>query len=230
MHHQPVPYGKQSVIPKPKGFFRSSIPAVQRQVIEAVRKGKKAVIFDCDGVILADYKSKSEMYYWILREYGFDASIDKVMQLCCDMGSERLFRAIVPESRQKGGIIAMMLQSVADSILEQVKMIGPTSLLLKTVPAIRKMGAQTGNVTNRYTGLDYLMEKFSFSECFHFILSAEHFEPKPSPQMLNRMLELMKIKPPQAIFIGDRQSDMDAGKNANIDTYLVKWEYVKKAA
>lgn len=43
---------------------------------------------------------------------------------------------------------------------------------------------------------------------------------KPKPEMINRLLLSMRCAPENAIMIGDRISDIEAGQSAGVDSYL----------
>lgn len=45
---------------------------------------------------------------------------------------------------------------------------------------------------------------------------------KPSPKLLNQLCEKYKIDKKQSIMVGDKQSDIDAGKNAGLQSFKVE--------
>ncbi len=57
---------------------------------------------------------------------------------------------------------------------------------------------------------------------FQYIVGREDVvEWKPDPEGLFKILKYFNISSEQAIYIGDSEFDMEAGKNAKIKTYLI---------
>lgn len=48
---------------------------------------------------------------------------------------------------------------------------------------------------------------------------------KPSPLMVNEAIRKYDIDPSQSYMLGDKQSDVECGRNANLTSYLVTPEY-----
>ena len=66
------------------------------------------------------------------------------------------------------------------------------------------------------------LEQYKLKNYFSTILgAAEVRKVKPDPEGLLKILEIEKVKPKEALFIGDMISDTDAGKNAGIKTIAI---------
>lgn len=73
--------------------------------------------------------------------------------------------------------------------------------------------------THRGPTIYHFFEKYSLSKYFtHVITSKDPFEKKPSPDAIQYLIKQYQISPEEVIMIGDRELDILAGANANIDT------------
>ena len=61
---------------------------------------------------------------------------------------------------------------------------------------------------------------------FHFIGTSEQYPPKPSPAGVRAFLHSQKLKPVEALFVGDLADDIKAGRAAGVRTvaYLNGWQ------
>jgi phosphoglycolate phosphatase len=92
---------------------------------------------------------------------------------------------------------------------------------------LREQGYLLALATNAYRvsalqSLSYL----KITEQFNSIVCQDDVaEGKPSPLMLNKILQELNIKSSEAIFVGDGERDELASKNANIDYIMVSWGF-----
>ena len=210
---------------KPTGFFVNNLAEIEKRIIRAVANSKKGVIFDFDGVLADNYGLRARIYQRALSKHGFHIHIDDVRKMYCGMGGREIFERIVHKSGKDGEIIGLLKQDAYLEIDGRVRDVKLSRLHHKITHFLQEKGVQRGIATNCHGGWDKVVYNLRLREFYKFILSANDYEPKPSPQMLNAMLELMKLKPSEAVFIGDRQTDEEAGKAAGIETYRVRWAY-----
>jgi pyrophosphatase PpaX len=57
----------------------------------------------------------------------------------------------------------------------------------------------------------------------HVVALEDTSRPKPYPDCLLRGLELLAVKPGQAVYVGDSCYDIQTGKNAGVATAGVTW-------
>jgi len=75
---------------------------------------------------------------------------------------------------------------------------------------------------NKSSYAEEVLEKFNLTNYFETIIGFNDVsEVKPSPEGLEKILEIWKLKSSDAIFIGDMTTDIQAGKAANIKTICV---------
>ena len=82
---------------------------------------------------------------------------------------------------------------------------------------------------NKSQYAEEVLEKFNITKYFNPIIGFnEVSEVKPSPEGILKILDQWKIKPSEAIFIGDMTTDIEAGKSANVKMICVASGLAKK--
>ncbi|UCC19703.1 MAG: HAD-IA family hydrolase [Promethearchaeota archaeon] len=75
---------------------------------------------------------------------------------------------------------------------------------------------------NKSQYAEEVLEKFNLIKYFNTIIGFNDVsEVKPNPEGILKILSKWKIKPSEAIFIGDMTTDVDAGKAANVKMICV---------
>ena len=76
--------------------------------------------------------------------------------------------------------------------------------------------------------LDKMMSHFDLKG-FQYVLGTEesNFKHKPDPEIVNYIIEQLKVSKADSVIIGDSKSDILTGKNAGIDTIAVTYGYDK---
>jgi pyrophosphatase PpaX len=75
---------------------------------------------------------------------------------------------------------------------------------------------------NKNTHAEDVLKRFNLDQYFDLIIGFNEVEEvKPSPEGILKILESWKMKPSEAIFIGDMVTDIQAGKAANVKMVCV---------
>lgn len=93
----------------------------------------------------------------------------------------------------------------------------------ETLESLKKDNYPLAVVTTKSTHAAYLgLELFDITKYFDIVLGMEDVKNvKPDPEGIKKAMETMKRS--NAIYVGDNQTDIQAGKNAEIYTAGVKW-------
>lgn len=176
----------------------------------------KAVIYDCDGVILDSIESNYIFYNRIMDGLG-RPPIDR---LCTE--SERVLHTF-----SYLDVIEHFFGK--DPQKEQAIAIGKTIRYKELMPYMRReeglvetLTALKGKVelaicTNRATSMEMIIEDFGLEGFFGCIMTAGKVaNPKPHPEPLLKVLEHYGIGPQEALFVGDSAVDMQAAAAARV--------------
>jgi pyrophosphatase PpaX len=84
-----------------------------------------------------------------------------------------------------------------------------------------KLGIVTGKAKE---SLIISLDHLNMSEIFDVIITGDDVSiPKPHPEGLNQALALLNVTNDEALFLGDSDADIKAGKQANVRTIGVQW-------
>ncbi len=98
---------------------------------------------------------------------------------------------------------------------------GISDLLLLLKRDGYKLGIVTGKASR---SLLISLEFLNMNDLFDVIITGDDVDiPKPHPEGVNKALEQLSIKNTEAVFIGDSEADILAGKQANVHTIGVQW-------
>lgn len=172
----------------------------------------KAIIFDFAGVIGADG-------YWIwLRE--------KLPEL----GNKKAYFQEISEKVDKGDItnkefvelISKATNAPINTIWKEIyEKITINKELLDYIKELKKK-FKIGLLSNfTFEWIDELFSKHNLSQYFEeVVISSRYKMIKPDPQIFDKMINLLKIDKNEAIFIDDRQYNVDAGNKLGIKSLL----------
>jgi len=184
----------------------------------------KAVIYDCDGVILDSIESNYIFYNRIMAGLGRP----EINRLCNE--SERVLHTF-----SYLDVIEHFFGK--DPQKEQAIAIGKTIRYKELMPYMRReeglvetLTALKGKVelaicTNRASSMEMIIEDFGLEGFFGCVMTAGKVaNPKPHPEPLLKVLEHYGIGPQEALFVGDSVVDMQAAAAAGVPFIAYKSE------
>ncbi len=176
----------------------------------------KAVIYDCDGVILDSIESNYIFYNRIMDGLG-RPHIDR---LCKE--SERVLHTF-----SYLDVIEHFFGN--DPQKDEAIAIGKTIRYKELMPYMRReeglvetLSTLKGQVelaicTNRAASMEMIIEDFGLEGFFGCVMTAAKVQnPKPHPEPLFKVLEHYGIAAQEALFVGDSQVDMQAAQAAGV--------------
>jgi len=176
----------------------------------------KAVIYDCDGVILDSIESNYIFYNRIMDGLG-RPHIDRLCEV-----SERVLHTY-----SYLDVIEHFFGN--DPQKDKAIAIGKTIRYKELMPFMRReeglvetLSALKGKVelavcTNRASSMEMIIEDFGLEGFFGCVMTAGKVaNPKPHPEPLFKVLEHYGIAPEEALFVGDSAVDMQAAAAAGV--------------
>lgn len=187
----------------------------------------KAVFFDLDGTLLDTSKDLGAALNTVLSHYGNDVLPFETIRPHVSNGANALIKLgfgdqLSPEAHQE------YRQRLLDAYLADIAT--ETCAFAGIVGLIAQCAAHDiawGIVTNKpavYT--DALMRHFTFASPPIAQISPDHVSrAKPDPEGLLMACELANCLPHEAVYVGDHERDIEAGKNANMATIAVGYGF-----
>jgi len=184
--------------------------------VSKLKSRYKAVIYDCDGVILDSIESNYIFYDRVMEYLGrtpldredlkarqvlHTYSFNNVMEyffagdICRDeafaFAKTIHYKDLMPYMRMEDGFVAA---------LDQLR--GHAALAI---------------CTNRATSMEMIIEDFGLAGYFDCVMTASQVtNPKPHPEPLLKVLDHFGIESREALFIGDGEVDMQSAKAAGV--------------
>ncbi|MCK5581634.1 MAG: HAD family hydrolase [Candidatus Omnitrophica bacterium] len=179
----------------------------------------KLVIFDLDGTLINAYRAVYESVNYVMKRFGYPRIDSATIKRTVGWGERHLIRAFIGEEG---------LRKVHKAYRTHHKKELPESS--KTLPGARRLlrylqknQYQMAVATNRPAETSQILLKhLKLFDYFDYVLCGDKVDnPKPHPEILNKVLVKCDCRPNEALYVGDMTIDVEAGKRARVKTVAV---------
>ena len=173
----------------------------------------KAVIFDCDGVIVDSRKANAHLYNQFL--YHFNKGTlteEQIDYVHCHTLQESL-EYLLGDAR----LIAQAKQLWQE--IDYAPLIDLLTLEPGLIECLQKLTLRyrTAIATSRTRTMKQLLQRFGLDRYFDMVVtSLDVRHPKPHPESLNKILSSFEINPEAACYIGDSEVDRETSHRAKV--------------
>lgn len=177
--------------------------------------------------------------------FDFDGTLADTLPVCF-LAFEAVFREFDDREVTSGEIKAMFGPSETGIIRENLKnnnhekaielyyeiyrdqhdnMVKKNEAIHTLLRQLKTSGYKLGIVTGKARrSLDLSLDSLELNNIFDVIVTGDDVElPKPDPEGINKALEELGLSNKEAIFLGDSDADILAGKQASVYTIGVHW-------
>lgn len=181
-------------------------------------KKLKAVLFDVDGVLLDSTAANVAFYCELFRRIGGFGLTDEEMMKHKHLSVDGMLRKHYPEATDEQ---ILTWAKLADEIDAGFDLLKPMPGVAEVIPQLATQ-YKLGLVTNRRTsGVEELWQVVQLQQYFPVIASFEKTaNHKPDPEPIRYALKELNIEPSEAVFVGDAQTDLQAGQAAGVDAII----------
>ena len=178
-------------------------------------KDLRAVLFDLDGTLLDTFDFIYGAFEHALAKHGV-VTFDRE-KIASYMGGplEQVYAEMAP------GCDAILLSEAHRTFQsENIRLVSLFPQTIEVLGELKRRNLKIAAITTRSlrTSIKSL-EATSILHYFDLVLSAEDVtKHKPDPEPILKALEFLKVKPEEAIMVGDTKADIMAGKNAGVKT------------
>ncbi|MGB3340337.1 MAG: HAD family hydrolase [bacterium] len=171
----------------------------------------KAVLFDLDGVLIDSYPGWYLLFNDALRHFGFNQISEETFRRHWGQSTREDVRIFMPGRTVEE--VRAYFQSHFANYLSYLEL---TPSAQKTLRSLLRANIELACVTNSHRDITrQILTVYQIDKYFKIVITADDVKrPKPAPDMLLEVFKLLKIRPGQALFIGDTQSDKQAGAAA----------------
>ena len=189
----------------------------------------KAVLFDLDGTLLDTALDIMNACNHTLEKYGYKALDEKLLKTKVTAGMREMLKLGVPkEDHENSGIETYMRDEFASFYKEHIcDRTKAFEGIPKLIDDLTKNRIKTAVITNKYNDMaTKVLSKFPFSKDFSLVLGCDSLtHSKPHPEPILKALELLKVSPKDALYVGDHLNDIKAANAASCDSAAVLWGY-----
>lgn len=178
-------------------------------------QGLHGVVFDCDGVIINSRDANNEFYNRVLAHFHLPPMTREQEDYVFMATGMQSLQYILPEHLHKD--IDYVIRNVVIYDRDIVPLLHLQPGLRDFLDILKGRGIRLAVQTNRTrAGMQRVLDIFDLHSYFYPVVTATDAAPKPSPEGARHILDLWRIGPRQALFIGDSRHDQDAAAAAGM--------------
>ena len=175
----------------------------------------KHIIWDFDGTLFDTYPVMAGSFKETLEKDGIDEPLEEIIKHM-KVSMTYAFN----HYGEKYGIGNDFIEAY-DSRRKEVEfdLSKPFEGIMELCKYIHETGRRNYLYTHRGESSMKMLEDFGMTGYFSDFITSEHgFERKPSPDAIQHLIRTHGINQSEAIMIGDRDLDLESGKNAGISS------------
>lgn len=183
----------------------------------------KIILFDLDGVIADSEKLKGEAHARTCRVYGGRISADVYRNVMGQSGDS------VMEAFLEASSISVSKDDYRETFEEQYRLLLESGVeampgAIKLLKTLTEQNWAIGLVSSSERWMiDLILRDLSIEGYFNVIVSGNDVaKHKPSPELYNRAIELMQVKPEEVMAIEDSESGVIAASRAGLKVIALR--------
>jgi len=173
----------------------------------------RAVIFDCDGVLVESRQANAAFYNTILSHFNREPLTEEELSYVHSHTLEQSLAFLFKDSAHRQQALQYW----------QNMDYGPILALLTLQPGLRECLRQLhGNyhiavATNRTTTMKGLLRRFALEPYFDMVVtSLDVSQPKPHPESIDKIISFFQIDRQEACYVGDSAVDQETALRAGV--------------
>ncbi len=188
--------------------------------MKSLLERKKLFIFDLDGTLIDAYKAIANSLNYTLKRLGYKRVSFYRIKRSVGRGDRAFIETFFLEKDVEKAL-GIYRQHHEKSLLKYSELKPYASFVLDYLKRKKKIIALASNRPERFSRL--VLKRLGIERFFDIILCADQISShKPSPEILYKIMERFKIKPPAAVFIGDMDIDLETARRAKVDAIFIK--------
>jgi phosphoglycolate phosphatase len=179
----------------------------------------RAVLFDFDGTLADSYAAITASVNHVLQYHGRPALTEQYVRTLVGHGLEQLMLAILPEIDPAVG--ARLYREHHPTVMESHTKLLPG--VIDGLAALKQAGIKLGVCSNKPAYFTRaLLGMLKIDAYFDVVLGPDDVgAAKPDPAMLLKALEKLGVPKEEALYIGDMEVDIDTGRRAGVETWVM---------
>lgn len=171
----------------------------------------RAIIYDCDGVLVDSVESNRAYYNHILARFNLPMVDESQMNLVQTGTGKGVLEALFEGSQFSDAAREFQLQLPSDIFLDLAKPEPHVREVLRQVRAKYR----TAVATNRGKSLVPLLEMLEMKDLFDVLVTSNDVaRTKPDPECVSIILKRFGVKPDEVLYVGDSDVDRETAARA----------------
>ena len=190
---------------------------------------KKLLIFDLDGTLCDTLPDLTDSVNFALRKYELPTKSLEFVKNAIGNGVEILISRVI-ENGFDNPLYKDVFQTFRTHYLHNYKnKTVPYPNTKETLIKLKEKGYLLSVCTNKlHEAALEIIDQF-FPNIFDFVLGSKpSLKKKPSPEMIEHILDSLKISKKDTLYIGDTNVDYEVATNSGVDYIIVSYGYRKK--
>lgn len=187
---------------------------------------KQLVVFDLDGTILDTLKDLYEAVNYALSKSGEPLSTIQEVKKNVGNGIKNLvIKSLTDKSK-----LEEVFKDFKDYYQNHYKVFtSPYPNIIKTLTSLKEKGIKTAVISNKSNSIVNSLVEFYFKGLFDIALGeTEGLPRKPDKAMFLYVLNALKIKESDTLYIGDSEVDILFANNSNVAYKIVTYGFRDK--
>jgi len=183
----------------------------------------KAILFDVGGTLVYTIKPLLKAISMAFEQNKIKVPSSEEIFAQLGKSATKIIKAILPKElsnfeEKAKECISSFQEIFPNKVLDEFKAIDGVQKTLKT---LKDANYRLGVITAlRRAELDKLLTKFDLISYFEVVVTTDDVQNiRPSPEIVNKAINLLNVKPREVICVGDTVNDINAAKNAG--TYVI---------
>lgn len=186
----------------------------------------KLIIFDLDGTLIDSSIDIKNAINFAIQPYGIKPlTVNETIELIGE-GITKLIEKVLIRSQKEGINKDILIQRFLDYYSKHL--IDNTTVYPKVKETLEQLNTyKKAVISNKRESLSVeILDRLGLLKYLDLVVGSDTTsEKKPSPVPIFYVLSKLKVKPEEAVIVGDSNYDIEAGKAAGVKTIAVTYGY-----
>lgn len=175
----------------------------------------RCVIYDCDGVLFDSLENNERFYNQVCTALGREPVRPEELPYLHMHTVQEALSFLFPGNPDLVKKAHQFILTVNPNDFIPYMKMEPN--LLATLDNLKKRNVRRAINTNRTNSMKFILDAFSLHPYFEMVVTALDVQnPKPHPESLRRILDAFRLRPKEAVFVGDSEIDRRTAEAADI--------------
>ena len=183
-------------------------------------------IFDLDGTLLDTLKDLVESVNHTLRKWNLPEKTTNEIRSYLGNGMERLMELSILGGKNHHNFNEILDDFKKYYLVNSNNYTKPYDQILDILKYLKDNGYKTAIVSNKGDFAVKHLHELYFADLIDVAIGeTSEIKRKPSPDTVNKALEILKSTNYESFYIGDSEVDIETANNANMECLVVSWGF-----